>query len=45
MYLHANVYDAEGNLIEVRDLPASTYYFHSEDIDWPPEKYAADAEG
>ena len=45
VYLHANVYDAEGNLIEVRDLPASTYYFHSEDIDWPPEKYAADAEG
>ena len=40
VYLFARVYDAEGNLLEVRELPVSTYHFHDEDIDWPPEKFA-----
>ena len=42
VYLYARVYDAEGNLLETRELPASTYHKHDEDIDWPPEKYAAE---
>ncbi len=43
VYLYANVFDAEGNLIETRELPASTYHKHDEDIDWPAAKYEADA--
>jgi hypothetical protein len=43
VYLYARVYDADGNLLETRELPVSTYHKHDEDIDWPAAKYEADA--
>lgn len=45
VYLFARVYDAEGNLLETRELPISTYHKHDEDIEWPAAKYEADAAG
>ena len=36
------VYDADGNLIRTIKEPYSSYNKHPEDIDWPPEKLAAD---
>ena len=40
---YRDLYDAEGNLIATTQERYSTYNKHPEDIDWPPEKYAADA--
>ena len=37
------VYDAEGNFLYEIEEPYGIYNLHAEDIDWPPEKYAADA--
>ncbi len=45
VYLYADIYDANGNLIRTEKLPDSTYTLHDEDIQWPPEKYAAPAPG
>lgn len=38
-----DLYDAEGNLIATTKERYSDYHKHPEDIDWPPEKYAAEA--
>ena len=40
---YRDLYDAEGNLIATTQERYSDYHKHAEDIDWPPEKYAADA--
>ncbi len=45
VYTFAHVYDADGNLVREYELPASTYFMHDEDIQWPPEKFAPSAEG
>lgn len=37
------VYDAEGNFLYEVEEPYGIYYRHDEEIQWPPEKYAADA--
>ncbi len=39
------VYDANGTLLYEIEEPASDYFFHEEDINWPAEKFAAPAEG
>ena len=44
VYSYAHVYDEDGNLVREYELPASTYYLHDEDIQWPPEKFAPSAE-
>ena len=33
-----DIYDAEGNLLNTVKEPGGVYYFHDEDIQWPPEK-------
>lgn len=35
---YRDVYDAEGNWINTINEPGGVYYFHEEDIQWPPEK-------
>ena len=40
---YRTVYDAEGNFLYEVEEPYGVYYRHDEDIQWPPEKYAADA--
>lgn len=40
---YRDLYDAEGNLIATTQERYSDYHKHAEDIDWPPEKYAAEA--
>ena len=40
---YRTVYDAEGNFLYEVEEPYGIYYRHDEDIQWPPEKYAADA--
>lgn len=37
------VYDAEGNFLYEVEEPYGIYYRHDDEIQWPPEKYAADA--
>ena len=38
VYSWANVYDADGNYLRTYELPASTYFKHDYEIEWPPEK-------
>ena len=40
---YRTVYDAEGNFLYEIEEPYGIYYRHDEDIQWPAEKYAADA--
>lgn len=40
---YRTVYDAEGNFLYEVEEPYGIYYRHDEEIQWPPEKYAADA--
>ena len=40
---YRTVYDAEGNFLYEVEEPYGIYYRHDEDIQWPAEKYAADA--
>lgn len=40
---YRTVYDAEGNYLYEIQEPYGIYYRHDEDIEWPAEKYAADA--
>ena len=40
---YRNVFDSEGNFLYRVDEPASDYWFHDEDIQWPAEKQAASA--
>ena len=40
---YRTVYDAEGNFLYEVEEPYGVYYRHDEDIQWPAEKYAADA--
>ena len=42
---YRTVYDAEGNFLYEIEEPYGIYYRHDEDIQWPAEKYAADAGG
>ena len=35
---YRDVYDANGNLLNTITEPGGAYYFHDEDIEWPPEK-------
>ena len=35
---YRDIYDANGNLINTVSEPGGVYYFHEEDIKWPPEK-------
>ena len=35
---YRDIYDAEGNWLNTVSEPGGVYYFHDEDIDWPPEK-------
>lgn len=35
---YRDIYDAEGNWINTVNEPGGVYYFHEEDIQWPPEK-------
>ena len=44
VYLFARVLDADGNLLETRELPVSTYHRHDEDIEWPAAKFEQEAE-
>ena len=37
VYLYANIYDADGNLLRVEERAPSTYYLHDEDIQGPHE--------
>ena len=37
-----NVYDGEGNYLYTTSEPDSVYHKHAEDIEWPPEKFAAE---
>lgn len=37
------IYDAEGNYLYEIEEPYGVYYRHDDEIQWPPEKYAADA--
>ena len=39
VYLWISYYDADGNLLEIREGSASTYFRHDYEIDWPPEKF------
>ena len=45
VYLWITYHDANGNVIETVEGPASTYHRHDYEIDWPPEKFAKDDEG
>lgn len=36
------IFDAEGNFLYEIEEPASDYFFHEEDINWPDEKYASE---
>lgn len=38
VYSWANVYDADGTFLRSYELPASTYFKHEWEIEWPPEK-------
>ena len=40
-----HVYDADGNLIATIDEPYGIYNKHADDIEWPPEYYAANETG
>ena len=40
---YRTVYDAEGNFLYEVEEPYGIYYRHDDEIQWPPEKYAADA--
>ena len=40
-----HVYDADGNLIATIDEPYGIYNKHADDIEWPPEYYAANEIG
>ena len=40
---YRNIYDADGNLLQTVKERYSDYHMHDEDINWPPEKRAADA--
>ncbi len=40
---HRRILDAFDNVIATIDEPTGIYYLHDEEIDWPPEKLAADA--
>ncbi len=42
VYLWIHYYDADGNLLEIREGSASTYFRHDYEIDWPPEKFQKD---
>ena len=42
VYLWISYFDADGNYLETREGPASTYYRHDYEIDWPPEKFQDD---
>ena len=44
VYLWITYHDANGNVIETREGPASTYHRHDYEIDWPPEKFKKDEE-
>ena len=35
---YRDIYDAEGNWLNTVSEPGGVYYFHEEDIAWPPEK-------
>ena len=35
---YRDIYDADGNWIDTKNEPGGVYYFHEEDIEWPPEK-------
>ena len=35
---YRDIYDANGNWLDTVNEPGGVYYFHDEDIDWPPEK-------
>lgn len=41
---YRDVYDAEGNWLKTINEPGGVYYFHEEDIQWPPEKEAQEKE-
>ena len=45
VYLWITYHDANGNVIETVEGPASTYHRHDYEIDWPPEKYNKPSEG
>lgn len=45
VYLWISYYDADGNLLEIREGSASTYFRHDYEIDWPPEKFQDKDEG
>ena len=40
---YRTVYDAEGNFLYEVEEPYGIYYRHDDEIQWPTEKYAADA--
>ena len=40
---YRNIYDSDGNLLQTVKERYSDYHMHDEDINWPPEKLAADA--
>lgn len=39
VYLYIYYHDADGNVIDVREGPGSTYFRHDYEINWPPEKF------
>ena len=45
VYLWITYHDKDGNVLEVKEGSASTYYRHDYEIDWPPEKYNKPSEG
>jgi hypothetical protein len=42
VYLWISYYDAEGHFLETVEGPASTYFRHDYEIEWPPEKFKDD---
>ena len=45
VYLWITYHDKDGNVLEVKEGSASTYFRHDYEIDWPPEKYNKPDEG
>ena len=45
VYSWANVYDADGNYLRTYELPASTYFKHDYEIEWPEKPPEGGGEG